>query len=1189
MADDPLIVSLHDAEAASLVGGKALSLGRLIRAGLPVPDGFVVTTAAWASAGGSGDVPAEVLDAARETYRAMGAPVVAVRSSGVAEDAAGASMAGLYETVLGVQGEQALADAIAHCWASASADRVQTYLGQQGTAADAAALAVVVQRLVPADVAGVLFTSNPQAADGDEMLLEASWGLGESVVSGNVQPDTFVLDRATGRVREARIATKSTRVAADGSEQAVADEQQDLPCLTSAQIHQLYHLGQQVRDYYGSAQDIEWAFVGETLWLLQSRPITTLEEAEKRMVVLHELRDRLRRATSAGKGPWVRHNIGETLPHPTPLTWSLIGPFMTGRGGWGEMHRQVGYEPSETACDEGFLDLLGGGIYMDMTRATEMFFEGFPFAYDPNYIAENPSAAQEAPTVPVGTLGQRRRAAGKLQAVDARLHELQATCDDHLNNDVLPALLAYVAQQQAIDLDALPVNEWCELWRQRRETILGDFGAELFLPSMVYASAREDLKQFLATWVWDEPADALTDAVIVGEQPDGTLLSNEGLHRVGTGERSLEDWLEEFGHRGPGEFDLASPRWADQPDEAAAMAKRLANARSPLETHTQRRRQAEQRLGEIRQAIPAGRREELTRLWSTACRYSRWREDGKGKLMLGWHLLRDMALSAARRLGLPAKDIFLLSEEELIDAMNVGIVPLHLIELRREHRGVERNLDLPEVILPEDIDEMGTPQVAADGESMDGFAVSTGVRTGPARIVREVSEAGDLGEDYVLVAPSTDPNWTPLFVKACGLVLERGGALSHGAVVAREMGLPAVVLPGATTLLTEGEAVTIDGQGGRVVRGRVEPESVETPVEDLLPPPPPGPAERKTSWILFGGLVVWTAVLLVMFLAPPNVLHDPLLRLGDEIFWPLVPWIGRVGAAVVVGVGIGVVIALAQWAIADVKRLRVAQKRMKAIQKHMRTLPADDPKRAELQARTAGVQWRVVAGSLAALVLLLGPMIWSFLWVMMRLPRGVANAPAGGIVNVVATVDGEWLEPVSIQPPPGFVLGESTPVVRSLPPIRATLEDLLMQWQKRTDLSGLPWDAQAAAIKARKGMLASLRSYLGESIPPQTLRWEMDSPEQSGEYHVTVRTGDEAVTMPIRLGDAVPPGAPVALAELPGHIRKVEVVRKVDPSVKPFWRPLRWMGIGWDFGWLGAYLVAYLPGFFLLRRVLRLP
>ncbi|MCC2672665.1 MAG: ppsA, partial [Armatimonadetes bacterium] len=249
-----------------LVGGKALNLGRLTRAGLPVPVGFVVTTDAYRA-----PQDPEVAAAVTAAYRDLGGGLVAARSSATAEDLEGASFAGQQETLLGVSGEAELLDAVRRCWESLFTPRAVAYRRANAIPDASVAMAVVVQRMVAAEAAGVLFTRDPSDSSAGHMLVEGAWGLGEAVVSGRVTPDRWRLDRTSGAVLEAVVSFKPVMVVA-GAE--VPATRQGEPCLTAGQLQRLVQLARRIEAEYGAPQDVEWAVLGEEVWLLQSRSIT---------------------------------------------------------------------------------------------------------------------------------------------------------------------------------------------------------------------------------------------------------------------------------------------------------------------------------------------------------------------------------------------------------------------------------------------------------------------------------------------------------------------------------------------------------------------------------------------------------------------------------------------------------------------------------------------------------------------------------------------------------------------------------------------------------------------------------------------------------------------------------------------------------------------------------------------------
>ena len=1211
MAEGPFVLALHECRDPQLAGGKAVNLSHLAGAGFPVPDGFVVTTHAYRAAkAGGGEVPADIAREIADSYRRMGSPSVAVRSSATAEDMAAASMAGQYETFLDVRGEADLLDAVRRCWASLDTPRTRAYLAQHGIAPGGVAMAVVVQTLVPADVAGVLFTANPQTGSVQEMLVEASWGLGQAVVSGAVQPDTLVLDRATGAVKSCTIGDKKTCLAPGSrAERPVSEDRRKAACLTSRDVRDLWKLGLRVLEHFGAAQDIEWAIHGGRLYLLQSRAITTLEDAEAYERCLGRTRAQLRAGCRERRGPWVRHNIGETLPHPTPLTWSVIRRFMSGDGGFGALYEKVGFDPSPTVRREGFLDLVAGRIYMDLARAPGLFFEGFPFAYDLDLLRVRPDAAQGPPTRPAGRLLAQYRAGRRLRAINARLEVLADDCDRRLDAEVIPAFVEWVRGERRRDLRKISTQEWLDLWRAREERVMDAFAPESLLPSLIGAMAIERLRAFLEEHFWDDDPAELVNVLAAGGGPDQTIQANQALYEVAAGAGSVERWIEANGHRAPEEFDLATPRWRERPEAVAAMASHLAGGASPLAMHARRAEAAARRAEERAAHLPPRDRREFSERLALVRRYLRFREDGKHYLMMGYDLLRDVALEAGRRLEI-GEDVFLLTFEELHDALATGFAPLHLVEQRRVTRAAEARLGLPEVITEDVLASLGEPLRLEGSQRCAALAISPGACTGPARIVRLPDDAGDLGRGYVLVCPSTDPSWTPLFVNAAALVMETGGTLSHGAVVAREMGIPAVVLAGATRLFRDGENLSVDGHRGAVVRADAPPAAGGMPVPDpgdtridrTLIPPVPGARERRSAVLRNVFLIVWGVYLAAAFLLPAGWVYRPSMRLLDAILWPLVIGCGRPGAVAVVAGVLAILTMVGQRLLTDNRRLRVAKDRANRLRREAAGLPQDSP-RAQAMMRLVGpVPIRIMMAALVPLAVILGPMILSFAWMPARVDPASASAGPGATAYVHATIAGEFLRPVTLALDPGLALDAAAPASQSIRPIRPTLTKLLEARRKPSDLSALPWEMQAAAGAMREAMLADLAEYLKGPMPAQDLSWTVRTPEgRAGRFAVTLTPeGAAPVRAHLVLGERDPPEfkedlgdgkGPVQVVR-PGGASPIRLVKVTYAGTRThgagaFWAPLEGIGgSGWDAGWLLTYLAVYLPVMLIFRWIL---
>lgn len=1257
-------LGLSECRDTSLVGGKAANLGRLLRAGFPVPDGFVVTTRAWLVGAndyspvpgcavhtkddGKGDrhllpewpggccaqkvpVPFSVVaEAIRASYRALGGGPVAVRSSATAEDMTGASMAGQYETFLNIEGEQAVLDAVERCWASLEASRVQAYLREHALDPARVAMAVVVQRLVPAQVAGVLFTTNPHDGHHREMLLEAGWGLGEMVVSGRVQPDVLRLERDTGRVLDAVLGDKRICLVASGSEPcSVEGAQRRQSCLRGRDVYRLWQLGRRVAEHFGAPQDIEWALCNGELYLLQSRPITTLGDLEAYEEVLRTTKCHLRAESTAGRGSWVLHNLAETLPHPTPLTWSIIQRFMSGSGGFGAMYRQVGFTPSPALEREGFLECLAGRIYMDTARAPEMLFENFPFAYDLEELKRNPDASQAPPTRPCGSLVSRCQAQRKLAAVRARLKSVSVNLEGELRHDLFPGIGAFVAEAKRTDWRSLSTEQLLEQWERVEREILDVFGPRLLLPGLMAAMTLGELRTFLSETFWDEDAEALAQLLSAGGAPDRTIIADVELCEVAQGQRSLETWLAEHGHRAAGEFDLAQPRWRERPAAVREMADRLAVGEGPRERQHRQAEAVHQKLAELCSRLGRGPRRELHRLVSLVQRHITLREDSKDFLMLGYDLLRDLALEVGRRLEL-GEDVFFLTRAELFDALRVGFAPYHVIEQRKAAYRAEVRLSLPRVIDAQTIDSLGEIPEATPGagnhkapsaSSGRGLAISGGEAEGPVRIRHSPTEAGDLGHGYILVCPSTDPSWTPLFVHAAGLVLECGGTLSHGAVVAREMGLPAVVLPDATRLFHEGQEIHIDGRrgwAGPVVGATGTPNAIrsrlgtrpcgcpsggqargpaptigdDTSVRaDLVPPPAGRKDHRGVRWSCILA-AVWAVYLVAFFLLPEQYVQQPTLRALDVALWPIVRSVGKPAVVAIIAGAMALLTLLVQKFATDNPRLHAAKRRAAVLRKQARSLE-DSPRRTILLRLAAGVQMRTLVAALVPMGMLLGPLVLPFVWFRARIDPASWNAPPGSAVQIVATVDSDWREPTRIEVPSAVTVDESTPVSRTLPPLRETLEHLLTLYcQPLRQARGGAWELQSAPDLGRELTARDLQAYLAGGVPPQGVTWLIRPPgDFNGRFAVQVVAGERPpVRVGIVLGDKDPPGSRWVAGPADSPVREVRVVYPQPKHQAVFWQPFAaWGGrmAALDLGWLWLYLLVYLPTLVVARTMLK--
>jgi pyruvate,water dikinase len=798
------------------VGGKGLSLGLMAGAGLPVPAGFCLTTASHRALGKKPLSNDPILLAALdEAYRDLGGGLVAVRSSATAEDSANASFAGQQETILGVEGEADLHQAVERCWASLDSERSAAYRRQQGVSDEGLAMAVVVQRLVPAEAAGVMFTRDPLDASGRQLLVEASWGLGESVVSGRVMPDRFHLDRETGKVISRHISAKTIQSTGHG-EAPVPLDRQTKPCLSDEQLVELADLGRRVEAFYQEPRDVEWAWAEGRFWLLQARPITTGGMAEREQVRQEEIA-RLKELAAPGGTVWSRFNLAEVLPAPTAMSWAVVRRFMSGAGGFGKMYRDLGYDPDPALDEQGIFDLVCGRPYCNLSREPRLHYRRVPFEHSFAFLQADPRRA----LYPTPTINPARFPWWFWLALPVALpwlslkmvrggiqrQRLVKTFAPRFQKEIAPQFKqeALAAQQEDLSrLDDAGVLAFFEEWTKRT---LIDFAQDSLKPTALTALSMAGLEQKLAVVLGAARSKELMRDLVMGvkPQPDSDLAG--AVRDLATGQLSREAFLEQFGHRGPEEMELSRPRWAEDPSTLEQTGGLLPSSREEAPSLADRLA-GEAKLG------PAQRQLLLDEV-ATLHTYLGLRETAKHYLMYGYALIRRALVELDRRYRLGG-GIFHLTPDEL-PRLLAGEDVASRIKERRHKRALALSLEVPPVLFSTDLEAIGRPIAIEGAEILTGVPLSAGVAEAPALVLEHPHVEKVPAEGYILVCPSTDPAWVPLFVRARGLVMETGGVLSHGAIVAREFGLPGVAgLPGLLHRIRTGQRLRVDGGQGTV-------------------------------------------------------------------------------------------------------------------------------------------------------------------------------------------------------------------------------------------------------------------------------------------------------------------------------------------------------------------------------------
>jgi rifampicin phosphotransferase len=794
-----------------LVGGKAQGLARLAAAGLPVPPGFCITTEAYLRLGRQKQPPDPSLWSQIEgAFRRLGGGPVAVRSSAVGEDSARASHAGQYETVLGVEGAEAICSAVARCWASLEAPRAQVYRSQMNSQADAGAMAVVVQRLIVPEFSGVLFTRDPLDLHGETMVVEASRGPGEQVVSGRVIPDRFVLDRAKGIVLDP-IGDNDHR-----KEQSSLPEEQASACLDDPSLAELADLGRRVEEIYGSPCDIEWAWTGGRFWLLQARPITPARLCERTRVREEEIAAVAAIAGSEGT-VWSRCQLAETLPEPTPMTWAIVRRLVGQQGGLGLMYRDLGCAPDPLQGGETAYDLICGRLYCNLSREPHFYACGLPLGHSFAQLKANPrQALHPEPQLALARAGARfwlRLPAllVRLLRMSRRLRQLRQNFLDRFRRDLVPSFLQEIAEQSGKDLQGFDGNylvKRLDYWIQRA---LVDFGRHALKPAALAALEMDAIEKILVSARGRVQGHrALTQAIAAARlsSPENNLAG--AIRGLADGSLTRAEFLKHFGHRGGQEMELAQPRWSENP---TALDRDLARSdREPLQPIDVK--PFFQNLSTELGLTPA-RQADLQQHLHALQDYLGLRETARDCLMRAYAQIRRILVELDRRFELDG-GIFHLTLEEL-PRLLAGDDLTDLIRLRRRRRAVALSLEAPPVLFSDDLQAIGRPADVAGATVLHGTGVSPGLAEGPAWIADPATKARRPEKPYVLVCAAGDPAWVPLFVGACAVVMETGGILSHGAIVAREFGLPAVcAVPGFCRSTVCGQRLRVDGTNGTI-------------------------------------------------------------------------------------------------------------------------------------------------------------------------------------------------------------------------------------------------------------------------------------------------------------------------------------------------------------------------------------
>ena len=896
------ILPLNAKEASlELVGGKGRSLARMAIAGLPVPGGFQVTTSAYKRFVEENNLQDTIISLAKpeitgktvsfetasqriqelirkpevsdetkeeilQAYKSLGGKdtAVAVRSSANAEDLPELSFAGQQDTYLNVRGGDALITAIRNCWASLWTPRAISYRHQMGISQDAVAMAVVVQVMIPSDVSGILFTANPATGERSELVVNASFGLGEAVVGGQVTPDTYVMDRNSLDAKETIIGAKERMIVSSGEQgtttKVVAKSRRHKLSLPAPLLSNLASLAIKVEQLFdGLPQDIEWAIADGKPNLLQSRPITSLPPQPLKEVTW----DQPEPGAVLGRSQLVEH-----IPDPVSTLFEDMYMKKYLQEAWGRnlvkyQNRNYRFEDSQPPSSFIVSTSVNGFAYRHLG-------------------------------VPPKSYGLSKRKPCRPNFLIRRILQLRTyfIWVGQWRYRTLPAYLRVIDRWRQVEPATASIEH---LWAGIRELAQADAnywyrgtywpfamtrGMEFLLLQFLekHAPGRFTSGQFLSglkSRAMQSQLDLYTIAELIRSKETlwelviatpAVRLMDE-LHHNDDGRpvmEAIKQYSDRYGHQ-VYTLDFVEPTMAEDPQQVLRNLKMLVldTDYSPVVRQQELTRKREAALKEAKQVFRGMLWWKFQwRLW-IAKRYYPYREEAMFYFGAAWSVLRPLALELGRRLvkvGTLEKpsDIFFLTSDELGKSIRALVgnwgVPIpsfwslqgnqpvpDLVKKaaeRRELREARKRLTPPVLIppLPEDHAYPITDNFSEkDGDALKGSPVSPGKVTAEASLILSPADFDKMKPGTILVCPTTTPAWTPLFAQAKGLVTDIGGILSHGSIVAREYGIPAVLgIGNITKKVVSGQQITVDGDKGTVTVGK-SPNSIETSTGGTLP------------------------------------------------------------------------------------------------------------------------------------------------------------------------------------------------------------------------------------------------------------------------------------------------------------------------------------------------------------------
>ncbi len=842
------------------VGGKAANLGELLKTDFPVPDGFVLTINAYNSFIEYNDIkakievliekidkddfenikiiskeirklfkksiiPKNITAEINQFYEQLEQPQVVVRSSAAKEDSPTTSFAGLYDSFLNINGKEQLYKHIKLCWASLWNVRAISYRLQHNIKGINLGHAVVVQKLIQADKSGILFTANPVNNRRDQILINSAWGLGEAIVSGDVNPDQWIVNKNNEQIVVKEIAEKKKMTVWKNKGTELVDvplEKQKMTTLSDDEVHELSKLAKKVANYYNSPQDIEWGFYNNNFYLLQTRPITTLFPK----IEVDNGSNRLR----------VYINfllIDKVMPEPlTPLGVDIWKLYL------------------KRILPADWVKSAAGRLFVDITEISRLErwwnkLSNNSFAMDPLTIKTMISTLQKNKD----TLKEQRKSFIKL--IPTLLSFISPSFLKFVFTSMYKALYGLLFSPEKVVEKAYQYGEnQIKLLKEETKSLESKeekiafieenaLSVYYFIPLQVLYYVINSLNYLQKSKkIIRKHLDCKYDLSIVEKSLPNNVTTEMAIdllkiaqkfaetgENLSTEHPEIKNFLDKYGHRTYLEVDPGVSRWQEKPEYIIDLIKSYMKNKSyqkRLSKFYQDRERADQLIAEINNKLKEkGAHRQAKKVKKLLTNYRKLfgvRELPKYIMTKGVAIFREILLEVGEELKLESRlnsknDIFFVRLQDIKSERKLQ----DIVEENREMYKKElKRSSVPRVVTSTG-ETIYYPNIKKADNVLVGIPVSAGVQEGKVRVLGSPDEAEKLNKGDILVTKATNPAWTPLFLEIGGLITEMGGPISHGSVVAREYGVPAIAgLHAATTSLKDGQIIRLNGETGEV-------------------------------------------------------------------------------------------------------------------------------------------------------------------------------------------------------------------------------------------------------------------------------------------------------------------------------------------------------------------------------------